>query len=259
MDGDRQAAVNGLGQQLLGHPLALRVTVPEQPGAGQRVVGVDDRTRTGLRGHDADGGDVVEAYGPVQGGEPEQPDGAADVRGLQPVVGVRQVDGGAAVVDGVGGAGQLVGELRRQAQARCGQIGRDRVHAAGERGPPQTVGVQGGEDPGPGRFRVGGADGVLRSMDEHELGPFDMSYVAYQRAFLNGKDAGSEIMPGLDPAEVFDGLSDTFARPGAGTRNHAGAACAGRSSPGGREIHPSLRSASPAAGRSASPVRPRAA
>lgn len=52
---------------------------------------------------------------------------------------------------------------------------------------------------------------VLHSMDEHELGPFDMSYVEYQRAFLNSKSAGPEIIPGLDPAEIFADPSDTFA------------------------------------------------
>ncbi|MFF3624771.1 hypothetical protein [Streptomyces sp. NPDC002467] len=52
---------------------------------------------------------------------------------------------------------------------------------------------------------------VLHSMYEHELGPFDMSYVEYQRAFLNSRTGGREIIPGLDPAEVFDDPSDTFA------------------------------------------------
>ncbi|WP_412079471.1 hypothetical protein ACLF6K_38590 (plasmid) [Streptomyces xanthophaeus] len=44
---------------------------------------------------------------------------------------------------------------------------------------------------------------VLHSMYEHVLGPTGMSYVAYQRAVLNG--GGSEIIPGLDPADVFGG------------------------------------------------------
>lgn len=44
---------------------------------------------------------------------------------------------------------------------------------------------------------------VLHSMYEHELGPTDMSYVAYQRAVLNG--GGPEIIPGLVPADVFEG------------------------------------------------------
>ncbi|MFI8503782.1 hypothetical protein ACIGFK_35555 [Streptomyces sp. NPDC085524] len=42
---------------------------------------------------------------------------------------------------------------------------------------------------------------VLHSMYEHELGPTGMSFVAYQRAVLNG--GGHEIIPGLDPADVF--------------------------------------------------------
>ncbi|MDH6543505.1 hypothetical protein [Streptomyces sp. SPB4] len=42
---------------------------------------------------------------------------------------------------------------------------------------------------------------VLHSMYEHELGPTDMPYLAYQRAVLNG--GGPEIIPGLDPADVF--------------------------------------------------------
>ncbi|MFF7617749.1 hypothetical protein [Streptomyces lavendulae] len=42
---------------------------------------------------------------------------------------------------------------------------------------------------------------VLHSMYEHELGPTDTPYLAYQRAVLNG--GGPEIIPGLDPAEVF--------------------------------------------------------
>ncbi|MGW8847759.1 hypothetical protein ACWGNE_08255 [Streptomyces xiamenensis] len=44
---------------------------------------------------------------------------------------------------------------------------------------------------------------VLHSMYEHELGPTDMSYVAYRRAVLNG--GGTEIIPGLDPADVIGG------------------------------------------------------
>lgn len=52
---------------------------------------------------------------------------------------------------------------------------------------------------------------VLHSMYEHELAPFDMSYVEYQRAFLNCNSAGPEIIPGLDPTEVFDDPSDTCA------------------------------------------------
>ncbi|MEU9193307.1 hypothetical protein [Streptomyces hundungensis] len=52
---------------------------------------------------------------------------------------------------------------------------------------------------------------VLHSMYQHELGPFDMSYVAYRHAFLNSKGSGSDIIPGLDPAEVFADPSDTFA------------------------------------------------
>ncbi|MCM9076523.1 MULTISPECIES: hypothetical protein [Streptomyces] len=52
---------------------------------------------------------------------------------------------------------------------------------------------------------------VLHSMYEHELGPFDMPYVEYRRAFLNSKSGGLEIIPGLDPAEVFTDLPDTFA------------------------------------------------
>ncbi|UQX04659.1 hypothetical protein [Streptomyces sp. RerS4] len=87
-----------------------------------------------------------------------------------------------------------------------------------------------------------------------ELGPFDMSYVEYLRAFLNRNSASPEIIPGLDPAAPTPRT----------------AACAGQSSPGGPAIpwsprdfcpatHPSLRSASRAAGLSASRVRPRAA
>ncbi|MFE4634867.1 hypothetical protein ACFRJ1_16040 [Streptomyces sp. NPDC056773] len=56
---------------------------------------------------------------------------------------------------------------------------------------------------------------VLHSMYEHELGPFDMSYVEYRRAFLNSnsnsKNGDPEIIPGLDPSEVFADPSDTFA------------------------------------------------
>ncbi|MEU9376047.1 hypothetical protein AB0D94_20040 [Streptomyces sp. NPDC048255] len=44
---------------------------------------------------------------------------------------------------------------------------------------------------------------VLHSMYEHELGPTDMSYAAYERAVLMG--GGPEIIPGLDPADVFTG------------------------------------------------------
>ncbi|MGW1534663.1 hypothetical protein [Streptomyces aureus] len=44
---------------------------------------------------------------------------------------------------------------------------------------------------------------VLHSMYEHDLGPTSMSYVAYQRAVLNG--GGPEVIPGLDPADVFGG------------------------------------------------------
>ncbi|MER6443725.1 hypothetical protein [Streptomyces venezuelae] len=52
---------------------------------------------------------------------------------------------------------------------------------------------------------------VLHSMYAHELGPFGMSYVEYQRAFLNSRSGGHEIIPGLDPAEVFDDPSNTSA------------------------------------------------
>ncbi|WP_330334431.1 hypothetical protein OHS33_34895 [Streptomyces sp. NBC_00536] len=53
---------------------------------------------------------------------------------------------------------------------------------------------------------------VLHSMYEHELGPFDMSYPEYLRAFLNSKSAAPEIIPGLDPAEVVDDPSVTSAK-----------------------------------------------
>ncbi|MFF3013764.1 hypothetical protein [Streptomyces sp. NPDC057939] len=57
---------------------------------------------------------------------------------------------------------------------------------------------------------------VLHAMYEHELGPFDMSYVEYQRAFLNScgnsAGAGAAIIPGLDPADVFTDPSDPFAK-----------------------------------------------
>ncbi|MFD9409744.1 hypothetical protein ACFWBN_22385 [Streptomyces sp. NPDC059989] len=52
---------------------------------------------------------------------------------------------------------------------------------------------------------------VLHSMYEHELGPTDMSYVEYRQAFLIGGSTGPEIIPGLDPAEVFVDPSDVFA------------------------------------------------
>ncbi|MGW1641663.1 hypothetical protein [Streptomyces lavendulae] len=44
---------------------------------------------------------------------------------------------------------------------------------------------------------------VLHSMYEHELGPTDVSYAAYERAVLNG--GGPELVPGLDPADVLTG------------------------------------------------------
>ncbi|MEU7555796.1 hypothetical protein AB0B01_26280 [Streptomyces sp. NPDC044571] len=53
---------------------------------------------------------------------------------------------------------------------------------------------------------------VLHSMYEHELGPSDMSYVAYRRAFLNGGSTGPESIPGLDPADVFADPSNVFAK-----------------------------------------------
>ncbi|MFD8141916.1 hypothetical protein [Streptomyces sp. NPDC059708] len=52
---------------------------------------------------------------------------------------------------------------------------------------------------------------VLHRMHAHELGPFDMTYAEYHRAFLNSKSGGHEIIPGLDPAEVFEDPADTFA------------------------------------------------
>ncbi|MFF1777968.1 hypothetical protein [Streptomyces virginiae] len=52
---------------------------------------------------------------------------------------------------------------------------------------------------------------VLHSMYEHELAPFDMSYVEYRRAFLNSRSTDPEIVPGLDPAEVFTDPSNVFA------------------------------------------------
>ncbi|MCX5195659.1 hypothetical protein OOK31_17400 [Streptomyces sp. NBC_00249] len=54
---------------------------------------------------------------------------------------------------------------------------------------------------------------VLHAMYEHELGPFDMSYVEYRRAFLNRNSTSPEIIPGLDPADVFTDSSDTLGRP----------------------------------------------
>ncbi|MFE6844641.1 hypothetical protein [Streptomyces sp. NPDC057686] len=53
---------------------------------------------------------------------------------------------------------------------------------------------------------------VLHSMYEHELGPTEMSYVEYQRAFLNSDSTGREIIPGLDPADVFADPSDIFTK-----------------------------------------------
>ncbi|MFB0632411.1 hypothetical protein [Streptomyces sp. AB3(2024)] len=50
---------------------------------------------------------------------------------------------------------------------------------------------------------------VLHSMHEHELGPTGMSFVEYRRAVLMG--GGSEIIPGLDPSDVFDDPADVFA------------------------------------------------
>ncbi|MEV7414835.1 hypothetical protein [Streptomyces sp. NPDC089919] len=52
---------------------------------------------------------------------------------------------------------------------------------------------------------------VLHSLYEHELGPFEMTFPEYLRAFLNSTPAGPEIIAGLDPAEVFDDPSDVFA------------------------------------------------
>ncbi|MER7732889.1 hypothetical protein ABTX80_18585 [Streptomyces erythrochromogenes] len=52
---------------------------------------------------------------------------------------------------------------------------------------------------------------VLHAMYEHERGPFDMPYAEYLRAFLNRNGTGPEIIPGLDPADVFADLSDPFA------------------------------------------------
>lgn len=60
---------------------------------------------------------------------------------------------------------------------------------------------------------------VLHSMYEHELGPTARSYVAYRRAFLNRDETGPEIIPGLDPAEVFADPSYTSAAP---TGEHPG-------------------------------------
>ncbi|WP_428949972.1 hypothetical protein [Streptomyces sp. cg35] len=51
---------------------------------------------------------------------------------------------------------------------------------------------------------------VLHSMYEHELGPTDMSYVAYRRAALTS--GGVETIPGLDPADVLTGTGGE--RPG---------------------------------------------
>lgn len=107
-------------------------------------------------------------------------------------------------------------------------------------------------------------------MYEHELGPFAMSYVEYQRAFLNRKSTEPEIIPGLDPAEVFTDPSNTFApsrgeHPGPRWHRLRWSELARRTGdPVAPEGHLPCymtfpRSASRAAGRSASPVRPRAA
>ncbi|MFE5724505.1 hypothetical protein [Streptomyces erythrochromogenes] len=53
---------------------------------------------------------------------------------------------------------------------------------------------------------------VLHAMYEHELGPFDMSYVEYLRAFLNMDGTSPEIIPGLDPADVFADPSNPFTK-----------------------------------------------
>ncbi|MFF9978760.1 hypothetical protein [Streptomyces erythrochromogenes] len=55
---------------------------------------------------------------------------------------------------------------------------------------------------------------VLHAMYQHELGPLDMSYAEYLRAFLNRTSTSTspEIIPGLDPADVFADPSDPFAK-----------------------------------------------
>ncbi|MDX2543769.1 hypothetical protein ACOT81_17365 [Streptomyces sp. WI04-05B] len=53
---------------------------------------------------------------------------------------------------------------------------------------------------------------VLHAMYEHELGPFDMSYDEYRRAFLNRNATSPEIIPGLDPADVFTDIPNTFTK-----------------------------------------------
>ncbi|MEU2448537.1 hypothetical protein ABZ605_00490 [Streptomyces sp. NPDC012765] len=52
---------------------------------------------------------------------------------------------------------------------------------------------------------------VLHAMYEHEVGPTGTSYVDYQRAVLNG--GGPELVPGLDPAEVFAGTAGEHPGP----------------------------------------------
>ncbi|MFE4695778.1 hypothetical protein ACFRIC_01690 [Streptomyces sp. NPDC056738] len=51
---------------------------------------------------------------------------------------------------------------------------------------------------------------VLHSMHEHELGPVDMSFAEYHRAALMGQ---RDIIPGLDPADVLDGVAGEHPGP----------------------------------------------
>ncbi|MEV7511874.1 hypothetical protein AB0O57_28365 [Streptomyces sp. NPDC091201] len=53
---------------------------------------------------------------------------------------------------------------------------------------------------------------VLHSLYEHDVGPTGMSFPAYLHAFLNTTGTGREIVPGLDPADVFADPADPFAR-----------------------------------------------
>ncbi|MCX5199249.1 hypothetical protein OOK31_36120 [Streptomyces sp. NBC_00249] len=54
---------------------------------------------------------------------------------------------------------------------------------------------------------------VLHSMYEHEVGPTDMSYATYNQAVLMAGGTGPEIIPGLDPAEVFGGTQGEHPGP----------------------------------------------
>ncbi|MGW3910016.1 hypothetical protein ACWEBX_00580 [Streptomyces sp. NPDC005070] len=51
---------------------------------------------------------------------------------------------------------------------------------------------------------------VLHSMYEHELGPDDMSFGDFQRAVLSGEH---DVIPGLDPADVLDGVPGELPGP----------------------------------------------